>query len=158
MFRIFAASALLLSALSTASSADSLFAGGPRYDGTVKLVKLVGTSCPPGQGGQVYPAVYRAKVKPLQPVEAINVGGLPLAGAIIIAAEGDGTFKGANQAFKSGFIIDAWHGVGSAGVTNFNFTPNTITETTTSFTFAGTISNYTFKNCTATVKGNFTLR
>lgn len=158
MLKNIAVSALLLTALSTAASADSLFPGGPRYDGTVKIVKLTGVSCPPGQAGQVYPAVYRAKVKPTQLPEAIDVGGLPLAGALILAAEGDGTFKGAGQAFKGGFIIDAWHGGGVSGATNLTFTPATITDTTTSFTFKGSISNYTFKNCTATVKGNFTLR
>jgi hypothetical protein len=152
-----ALSALFLAGLASASMAASLFPGGPRYDGTIKIVNLTGASCPPGQIGLVLSAVYRAKVKPVQLAEAMSISA-PLAGALFIGAEGDGTFKGANQAYSGSFIIDAWRQNLSNGVVNLTFTPATILETTTDFTFRGSISNYTFKNCTATVRGNFSLR
>lgn len=151
------ASVLMLASISTPSLAASLFPGGPRYDGTIKIVSLVGASCPAGQIGQVLPAVYRAKVLPSQLAEAISMS-VPLAGALFIGAGGDGTFKGTDQAYSGSFIMDAWRQSLPNGVVNLTFTPKTILETTTDFTFKGTISNYTFKNCVASVRGTFSLR
>ncbi len=153
----FALSALGLAALATTSQAASLFPGGPRYDGTIKITKLTGATCPAGQLNAVFQAVYRAKVKPTQIAEAISMEA-PLAGALFIGAGGDGTFKGSNQAFSGSFIMDAWRQNLANGVVNWTFTPSTIVDTTTSFTFQGSISNYTFQNCEARVRGTFTLR
>lgn len=141
---------------------NSLFGGGPRYDGSVKITRLSGSACPPtvvqllsGKSGD---AVYRAKVKTTQIAEAMSIE-LPLAGAALIVAGGDGYFKGSNKPLSGNFIMDAWpNKLPKKSVANLTFTPATIVEGTQSFTFKGTITNYAFETCRAEVKGSFNLR
>jgi hypothetical protein len=159
MIRSTVAALVVTSALVGVSQAQSIFGGGPRYDGTVKIVELIGTSCPPGQEGQVFNAVYRAKVRPRQIAEAMSVAIPTLAGAIFLVAEGDGTFRGADQIASGTFILDAWRdGLPDNTEFNLNFDPNVIEETTPSFTFRGTVQNYFFPGCTARTRGNFVKR
>ena len=155
-------SALVAAAVSAAfigsSQAQSLFGGGPRYDGTIKILKVEGTSCLPGQEGKVFGAIYRAKVKPQQIAEAMSIAVPELAGALFIVAEGDGTFRGKSQSSSGTFILDAWRDGTADSVFNLNFNPNVIGETTTEFTFRGKVRNYAFQGCTATIRGNFQKR
>ena len=155
-------SAFLAMAVSAAlvgpSEAQSPFGGGPRYDGTIKILNAVGPTCLPGQEGKVFGAIYRAKVRPQQINEAMSIGVPELAGAIFIVTEGDGTFRGTNQAASGTFILDAWRDAAADSVFNLNFEPNVITETTPAFTFRGKVQNYAFAGCTATIRGNFQKR
>lgn len=145
---------------------NSLFAGGPRYDGTVKITKLSGSSCPNAAvqllKGRTGEAVYRAKVKPTQLAEAMSIQ-LPLAGALLLVAGGDGYFKGANKPLSGSFIMDAFINKlptksPKNSVANLTFMPATIVEGTESFTFTGKITNYAFASCQAEVRGSFYLR
>jgi hypothetical protein len=136
----------------------TIFSGGPRYDGTVKILQLTGTSCPSGQLGQVFPAVYRAKFKPTQINEAMSISFSVLAGAVFIVAQGDGTFSGTDQVVDANLILNAARAAVPQGTVNFRFNPNPVTETTTHFTFSGVYKNYTFANCVAKVRGVFTKR
>jgi hypothetical protein len=145
----------MLAAMVSPGKADSLFPGGPRFDGTIKLTDLAGSSCPPGQQGQTLPAVYRAKVKPSQLAEAMSVAIPSLAGALYILSEGDGTFKGTDQPASGSLILDAWRQALPNMVFNLSFSPKIISDTTPDFTFKGTVQNYTFPGCVATVRGTF---
>jgi hypothetical protein len=150
---------LLLGASIGSAQADSLFPGGPRFDGTIKLLNLSGASCPPGQLGQVFPAVYRTKRKPTSTgSEGMSIAIPALAGALYMVPARDGTFAGTNQPVDGTFILDAWRSALPAMVFNLDFNPNTITGDTPDFTFKGTIQNYTFPGCVATVRGTFILR
>lgn len=155
--------ALALTAGFVGSSQALTFPGGPRYDGIITIVELTGTSC----NGVTFPgqklnAVYRARVKSTQVGEVISVE-VPL-GALLIKADGDGDFQGANQKASGSFIIDAWQAPLPNAVFNLTFSPSTITdangitETTDSFTFRGNVKNYTVTNCTVRVKGSFQKR
>jgi hypothetical protein len=151
--------AAMLGATIGSAQADGPFSGGPRYDGTIKILALTGPTCPPGQVGQVFPATYRLKTKPTAPIgEGISLSISSASGAFYIAAEGDGTFKGVNQSASGIFILDAWHGPLPDMVLNLKFNPSTVDETVTDFTFKGTVQNYTFTGCVATVRGTFTKR
>ncbi len=158
---------LLMSLSPALAQSNSLFGGGPRYDGTVTVTDLTGSACPAfivsRVKGKASEAVFRARVKPTQLVEAMSVS-LPMAGAALLVAEGDGYFKGKNKALKANFIIDAWPvSVKKGSVANLTFSPAnpgpaTVAEGTPSFTFTGRISNYAFEGCTAAVSGAFNLR
>jgi len=156
MIRSTAILALAISAVVAGSAdAQSIFPGGPRYDGTIKIIKLIGSSCPPGQEGAVFDAAYRAKMKPTQLKEAMSVAIPAPAGAVYLTAEGDGTFRGTDQAAKGMLILDAWLQKLPNSVLNLDFEPNSITETTEEFTFKGKFKNYTFQGCTARIRGSF---
>src|SRR4051812_47839827 len=105
--KTFVAIAMLGTMIGT-SNADSMFPGGPRFDGTIKIVALAGSSCLSDQVGQTLPAVYRAKVRPSQISEAMSVSIASRAGALYILAEGDGTFRGTDQSASGSFFLDAW--------------------------------------------------
>lgn len=145
-------------ALVGSSEAQSPFGGGPRYDGTIRIVSAVGATCLPGQEGRTFGAVYRAKVRPRQADEAMSISVTDLAGAIFVTAEGDGTFRGTDQRVKGSLILDASRKPAPDSVFNLNFNPNVIVETTTEFTFRGTVTNHIFPGCTATIRGNFQRR
>lgn len=155
--------ALGISAGLIGASQAVTFPGGPRYDGIITIVDATGASC---QGvtfvGQKVNAVYRARTKPTELDEVISVE-VPL-GAIILRAEGDGDFQGTNQSVSGGFIIDAWQGTLPSATFNLSFTPTTITDahgitaSTDSFTFRGSVRNYSVANCTVRIKGAFTKR
>ncbi len=157
-----AVTALIVSLSPALAEGNSLFGGGPRYDGSIKIKDVTGTQCPPTVKAQLVglssDAVYRAKVKPTQIAEAMSVE-LPLAGAAIIVAGGDGYFRGDNKPLSGNFIMDAWPSkLPKDTVANLKFRPATIVEGTESFSFKGDITNFAFKDCKVTVSGTFNLR
>ncbi len=157
-----AMTALIVSSSPALAEGNSLFGGGPRYDGSLKIKKVTGAQCPPAVvqtlTGLSADAVYRAKVKPTQIAEAMSVE-LPLAGAALIVAGGDGYLKGVNKPLTGNFIMDAWpNKLPSRSVANLKFTPPNIVEGTPSFSFTGSITNYAFADCKVTVSGTFNLR
>jgi len=146
-------------ALFGSAEAQSVFPGGPRYDGLIRLVKLTGASCPAGQEDQAFNAAYRAKVRPTQLAEAMSVAIPAPAGGIFLVAEGDGTFRGADQKASGTLILDAYRqALPKNTIFNLNFDPNVIGESTASFTFRGTVENYIFPGCTAQIRGTFDKR
>lgn len=154
---------LLVLALSTAfagsSQAAQIGGGGPRYDGTVKITKLQGASCPASQEGDIFPAIFRAEGQFGQVPEALSIAIDQLAGGLFIVAKGGrGTLAGDNQSATGSYILDAWRSELPEATLNLNFNPNVIRAGTQSFTFRGTIKSYIFKGCTATVRGTFDKR
>jgi hypothetical protein len=141
------------------SVAQSVFPGGPRYDGTVKVVRLVGSSCPQSQTGSVFSASYRVKANANATIgEAMSIAIPAPAGSLFLLAGGDLTFAGANQAASGSFILDAWRGNLRNIVANLTFVPSALSATTPRFSFRGTLRNYLFSGCVATVQGSFTKR
>lgn len=156
--KVFLGLAALAAMIGTAK-ADFSFPGGPRYDGTIKIVALDGPTCPPGQVGQVFPTAYRAKVTPSQIEEAISVEIPPLRGAVfVVAVGGGGTLAGNHQQVNGTFILDAYRAALPDGEFNLRFRPATITADTTDFTFKGTYQNFLVSGCLATIRGVFTKR
>jgi hypothetical protein len=153
---------LALAAAATIGSAQaqSIFPGGPRFDGTVRIVNLTGSNCPPGVEGQTYQAAFAAKTRPTsQGDERMSIVIPSLAGAYFLRAEGgNGTFAGADQVASGHYILDAYRRSPPNSILNLDFTPNIVLESTPSFTFRGTARNFAFQGCTATVRGNFTRR
>jgi hypothetical protein len=147
-----------LVALVSAAHAAVTFPGGPRYDGTIKIVTLTGPSCPPGLVGQVFTTAYRAKFTSNQIREAMSLSIPTYAGGAYIEANGDGTFKGTDQEVDGTYILDAFRHVIPPGVVNLTYRPNTVTETTTEFTFRGTYVNFLVPSCTADIRGSFIKR
>ena len=155
--------AVALTAALTGSSHALTFPGGPRYDGIITVTQLTGASCSQVTFvGQKLNAVYRARTKPAQVVEAMSIQ-VPL-GALLIKADGDGDFQGVDQLGSGSYIIDAWQGALPKATFNLKFNPTTITDahgitdTTENFSFAGSVKNYAISNCTIRVKGTFTKR
>ena len=141
------------------SQAQSPFPGGERYDGTVRIVELTGRSCPPGQEGEVFPAVFRAQLHPDSAAgEMLSLAVESLAGALFLQAEGDGTLAGRQQPASGTFILDAHRGVLPQAILNLDFRPNRIDGDVDDFTMNGTVRNYTFRGCTARIRGAFVRR
>jgi hypothetical protein len=152
-------SAVLLAGFVGSAVAQSDFDPRPRFDGTVKITRLVGASCQDGQQGQTYQAAFAAKINPTaRAPETMTIVVPTLAGALYLRAEGNGTFVGANQVASGIFVFDATRGALPNAQLNLDFNPNAVTGTTPSFTFLGTVRSFLAPGCTATVRGNFTRR
>jgi hypothetical protein len=152
-------SIVFLAGLIGSAEAQSVFDPRPRFDGTVKITRLVGTSCPAGQQGETYQAAFAAKLTPGGPAgESMTVVVPTFAGAIYFKAGGDGTFAGTNQAASGTLAVDATFRKAPNAVLNLSFTPGAITGNTPQFTFVGTVRHFTFTGCTANIRGNFVRR
>jgi len=147
-----------------AEAGNSLFPGGPRYDGYIKITEVLGSSCVYKDYisyyvlGKRFKAVFRSKTKPDSPAPETMSVELPLAGAIWLQAEGDGTLAGKNQSLIGTVIIDAYKYTPDGLISNLTFDPPAIGETTSAFTFKGTLKNYIYKDCTIKLQGDFDLR
>ena len=157
---VLAAAALTIGLPSAAHAGNSLFAGGPRYDGTVTVDNVTGKKCNPAFAAYFKnytgTAAYRAKVVPKNLGEALSVE-LPLGGALYAEAV-SGYFTQGRTDIRGSMIMDAFRPTVPNGSAQLTFDPPTILETTKSFTFTGKIINYGFADCTATVSGAFNLR
>lgn len=153
----FAALAALFGSAAAAGPLD--FPGGPRYDGTVKVLSFSGATCPATQLNAKLSAVYRIKANSKQIPEAISVViSSPVEGAVILKAENDGTLAGKDQKVSGSFILDAYANKLPTSKANLKFTPASLQDAPDTFKFTGTISNYFVQGCTAKVRGNFAKR
>ncbi len=147
---------LMAAGLAGTSQGQSIFPGGPRFDGSIKIVDLAGVSCPPGQEGKIFRAAWRIKPSPNSRREEAFTIAIPTpAGGLYVAALGDGTLAGADQAAVGTLVLDAFRQGVENLIFNLRFTPGVITGDTPQFTFRGSVRNYLFPGCTAIVRGSF---
>lgn len=157
MFRKWTVAVAVLSGVLGTSHAET-YPGGPRYDGTVKITALTGTTCATLSDtvGDVHIAIFRSQ-NPAGSPEAMSV--FVPNGILWMIAELDGTFAGNNQVASGTLIIDAFRGVLPDAVFDLRFEPSVVDPAlVTSFKFRGKWRNYKVNGCTASVRARFNKR